>query len=62
VILRLEAMRLKENGCNLDERQSFQLSENLPESQIFFSSFEKIAIEVKCILQNFTKDHEIYES
>jgi hypothetical protein len=30
-ILRLEAMRLENNGCSNCERQSFELSENLPE-------------------------------
>jgi hypothetical protein len=30
-------MRLKKNGCDSKERQSFELSENLPEkSNIFF--------------------------
>jgi hypothetical protein len=30
-ILRLEAMRLKKSDYNSNERQSFELSENLPE-------------------------------
>jgi hypothetical protein len=37
VILRLEAMRSDENGCTSNERQSFELLENLPEKlNIFF--------------------------
>jgi hypothetical protein len=34
-------MRLKRNSCNSDERQSFELSENLPiKSNIFFHLWE----------------------
>jgi hypothetical protein len=36
-ILRLEAMQLEKNGRDSNERQSFELSKNLPEkSNIFF--------------------------
>jgi hypothetical protein len=55
-------MRLEKNGCNCDEIKSFELSENLLEKSNILSFFEKIAIEVECILQNFTKNHEICEA
>jgi hypothetical protein len=44
-------MRLKKNGQNLDEKQSFEFSEYLPESQISFSFVEKITIEVERFLK-----------
>jgi hypothetical protein len=35
-ILHQEAMKLKRNSCSSKERQSFELSENLPEKSIIF--------------------------
>jgi hypothetical protein len=43
-----------------DNRLSFQ--EIYRKSQISFSFFEKIAIEIECFLQNLTKNHEIYNA
>jgi hypothetical protein len=43
-----------------DNRLSFQ--KIYRKSPISFSFFEKIAIEVECILQNFKKNHKIYEA
>jgi hypothetical protein len=43
-----------------DNRLSFQ--KIYRKSQMSYSFFVKIAIEVECFLQNFTKNHEIYEA
>ena len=43
-----------------DNRLSFQ--KIYRKSQISFSFFDQIAIEVECFLQNFTKNHEICEA
>jgi hypothetical protein len=43
-----------------DNRLSFQ--KIYRKSQISFSYFDEIAIEVQCFLQNFTKNHVIYEA
>ena len=61
-ILRLEAMRLEKIIATLmkDNRLSFQ--KIYRKIQISYSFFEKIAIEVECFLQKFTKNHEIYEA
>jgi hypothetical protein len=61
-ISRLEAMKLKNSRYNYikDNRLSFQ--KIYRKSQISLSFIKKIAIEIECFLQNFTKNHEICEA
>jgi hypothetical protein len=61
-ILRLKAMRLEKNGCTLMKDNRFSFQKIYRKSQISYSFFDKIAIEVECFLQNFTKNHEIYNA
>jgi hypothetical protein len=56
-ILHLEAMSLDKNGCNSNERQSFELSENLPTGKVFFlfSSLRKSRLKFTVFSKIVTK-------
>jgi hypothetical protein len=56
-------MELDENGCNSMKGNRFSSKKIYRKSQISFSFFEKIAIEVDCFLnKNRYKNHKTYEA
>jgi hypothetical protein len=61
-ILRLEALRLRNYRCIIMKDNRFRFQKIYRKSQIFYFFLKKIAIEVECFLQNFTKNHEIYNA
>ncbi len=57
-ILRIEGVKIVKNACSTAESSLFELSKIYRKSQISFSVFEKIALEVRHFLQNYFWNHE----